>query len=341
MSSDQQTARKPYEIFPCNSASEFIALLRPSHRLWLEGNSRCNWIFRGQQDAALDLTPTAWRGSAKTHPLRRKIDEELADETALRNYAGAAQVAYRVHEAEYLRAVIGQRLFEYRAVWEFIEGIDRLGFPIPGGILSFPNWTEDIFDAQQTFYRGHSTFHPAFALARHHGVSSRLLDWTVNPLFAAFFASEPSDVKLSDRIAVWACRGSIRSKRGRPPLRIYVVERSSIGFVHAQEGLFLFIAGATPRYSPQLVWPRFEDCAEEGELRQVTLPKSQVPILRQLLAAEGINRPRLMPTHDNVADWLNKHWESLSLASPASERQEAASQTENSASAQNAAEDDK
>jgi len=310
----------PYQIVPCDRASDFVALLRPSNPMWLEDNaSRCNWVFRGQPDAALDLTPTAWRESAKSLPLRRKVAEQLANEDALRNAVTRARLGYRPEHAEYFRGVICQRVFEYQAVWEFVQGIDLLGFPIPGGVRSFPNWTQDIFETEQVLNYGHTTFHPAFALARHHGMPSRLLDWTANPLFAAFFASEESDISLSDRIAVWACRTPVRSKQGKPRLLVYSVERSSIGFVHAQEGVFLFIAGANREYSPVHGWPKFEDCAEEGELRQVTLPKANVAELRRLLAAENVIRPKLMPTHDNVADWLNRHWESLSIASTENE----------------------
>jgi hypothetical protein len=310
----RQPERESFETLPCERATEFIALLRPTNPQWLaERDARCNWIFRGQPDAVVDLTPTAWRASALTHPLRRQIDGELAKEGVLQNYAQQAQLSFRANDADFLRAVIGQRLFEYTVVQEFIAGIDHLGLPIPGGASSLPAWTEDIFDVQQTFFRGRTTFHPAFALARHHRMPSRLLDWTANPLVAAFFASEPCDpaLALSDSVAVWACNRNVQSERGRPPVLLYVPERSAIGFLHAQDGLFTFIARASSHFHPTRGWPRFEDCAIPKDLVKVTLPKSEIPNLRRLLSAEGINRPKLMPTHDNVAAWLNQQWEGL------------------------------
>jgi FRG domain len=227
----------------CKSASEFIALLRPSNPRWLApGDSRCSCIFRGQTDAAFDLTPTAWRPRALTHPLRQQIDAELSNESVLRQHVEQTEGLTYSAAASWIRPVFVQRLFEYRVVQEFIAGVDRLGWPIPGGAFSFPNWYEDILDSRQSFYRGATSFHPAFALARHHGMPSRLSDWTKNPLTAAFFPSEQSEVELSDRIAVWAYRvskGRGHLPPGRPQLRVLEVERSNIGFLHAQEGLFL------------------------------------------------------------------------------------------------------
>jgi hypothetical protein len=204
--------------------------------------------------------------------------------------------------------VLAQRLFEYQAVQEFIKAIDRLGLPIPGGAFAFPKWSDDLLELQQSFWQGATTFHPAFALARHHGMPSRLSDWTENPLTAAFFASEPSERSLSDRLAVWAYDTLSESPQGRPRVRTFLVERSSIGFLHAQEALFLYIPGGNSLYSRHGRWPSFEESAAEEALVKLTLPKSEIPQLRRLLAAEGIDRPRLKPPHDHVADWLNEQW---------------------------------
>ena len=286
-------------VLRCDNASDFLAMLRPSNPRWLAPSaSRCDWIFRGESDSAFDLVPTAWRTATLSHPLRRQIDAELADEPTYRSYFDKTALP-RASDGPQLKALIAQVLFEWRVVWEFIEGIDRLGLPVPGGAFSFPLWSDDILQFRWYFERL-QPFHPTVALARHHGLPARILDWTANPLTAAFFAAQPSEATKPGEIAVWAYNTKAVSPKGTPRLLTYVVERANVGFLHAQEGLFLHIAGANQHFLSQGCWPGIKDSAAASSLIKLVLPKSKILELRRQLAAEGVRLPKLCPTHDNV-----------------------------------------
>jgi len=241
--------------------------------------------------------------------LRKQIDAELEDEATYRFRLDETKVPASVDDVQF-KALIAQRLFEYRIVWEFIEGIDHLGLPVPGGAFSFPKWSDDIMEIQWVFGRSRP-FHPAVALARHHGLPARILDWTTNPLTAAFFAAKPNEALNPGDIAIWAYNATAVSPRGTPRLLVHVVERSNVGFLHAQEALFLHIADANSHFASRGRWPRIEDSAAADSLVKITLPKCGIPELRRQLAAEGITLPKLCPTHDNVVAALNQYWEGL------------------------------
>jgi hypothetical protein len=290
------------------AAAELVALLRRSHSRWLAPASRgSSWVFRGESDAAFDLEPTAWRKSALSHPVRKRIEAELVEERMYRWRIGQVNFPGQAEQQPFLRDVIAQRLFEHSVVWEFIQGVDHLGLPIPGGTSTFPKWSYDLME-DQWLYQEKPRFHPAIALARHHGIPARILDWTRNPLIAAFFAADLDQADEPGEIAIWAYNTASICPSGLPRILVHAVDRFDVGFLHAQEALFLYISEANQHYLASGQWPQFKTCAVEGSLIQLTLPKTAIRELRRLLVAEGVNLPRLCPTHDNVVRSLNEDW---------------------------------
>jgi hypothetical protein len=147
-----------------------------------------------------------------------------------------------------------------------------------------------------------------------------LLDWTHNPIYAAFFAAQ-SDSTMTGDICVWALDTEKVLGMAAPSCRLTVqaAPRSKIGFLHAQEGLFSSIRDADKWYALQGRWPNVEEMAPDGSLRQLLLAASQVPELRRLLLAEGVTLAHLMPTHDNVTKTLQDIWTLAAQHSKASE----------------------
>jgi hypothetical protein len=190
-----------------------------------------------------------------------------------------------------------QRGVERAAVSEFSRLADELGLRVTDIYSNVDPNSEDPT--------------PPEALAQHHRVPTRLLDWTHSPYVAAYFAAEESG---ADQLAVWAlhtrCLGRL--------LGSYQAPRSSHQFQHAQHGLFVWVNdGLQEGYlSRQGRWPTIDEAIlhrgrrEVGpSLRKVMLPRSEVQELRRLLWRERITRAHLMPTYDNVRDTLLGYWQ--------------------------------
>jgi hypothetical protein len=286
-----------FETINTTSAAEFLSLLRRSNPYWLnEDGWTSNWIFRGQYDANWPLVPAAWR-VRDGHPLFQGCAREVNDEhidSIIGRYPGS--------DRERARRVAAQAWFESRSVSHFASMVDELGFPVPGHDTPMCERIRDAFE-QSEF----GNIHPVAALARHHGAAVRLLDWTYNPIVAAFFATTKSDTdKQSEKIAVWAVNRRYMSVHGT--CTWFTAPRSQIGFLRAQEGLFTHIRNAGGFYLEHGRWPAFEEKLHWDGIRKVTLPAEHVPQLQKMLWLERVSCAHLMPTHDNITKALQENW---------------------------------
>jgi hypothetical protein len=172
-------------------------------------------------------------------------------------------------------------------------------------------------DALRAWFHGNINEADAsvFAIAQHHGVPTGFLDWTYNPLVAAFFAAEPlAEAKAAEgEIAVWAIRSGL-FRQDRNDVRRLTVTPRAVPFLDAQRGLFTWSPSAhgiflnTGRYAPFdfLLGSAVSatDRISYPLLRKVTLPAVLATQLLKLLAREEVTRAHLMPTFDNVAATL-------------------------------------
>ncbi len=300
------------------SAEEFFDLLRLTNSVWNIGipgdtnwQSRETWTFRGQCDATWQLVPSAFRDSTILgfKPSSGKPPEEPLE---------------RKNE-------------ERRALVDFLFIADRVGLRVPGDgqhfrVPQLPGHPERVPLDDWPWEFALETL----AIGQHHGVPTRLLDFSHTPLVAAFFAcydawEEMGKPKLtarldSDRrVALWAVHLPLifrsvahATKCGLSPRLILVTAPRALNtFLHQQDGFFIVDLAAD-----QHDYPPLERAIEDVQstmvsaghdqfagdvLVKIELEWSHVPRALAHFWNEFYSMARVEPTYDMVVKALEDH----------------------------------
>lgn len=177
-----------------STAEDFMDFLLP----WSEqhkGIDLKDYIFRGQRNAEHGLIPFALRESER-EGMRKKMN-----------------IFLEAHP-EHTNSPCILALVEYQLIRDFYRQSDMHGLPVPLSktlrnlhykkteFATMANWIEDAVWLPDDMLE-------AAALAQHYGIPTRLLDWSYNPLVAAFFATLPklegpqSGFKRDGRFCIW------------------------------------------------------------------------------------------------------------------------------------------
>lgn len=274
----------PIKELKASSLDEFWDIISPVGELVRNMQSP---IFRGQGDSAWLLSPVIFR---------RQVESKYKSKVL--EYSQTEQIV----------------LFEYLMLCGFLNSLDDIGLAVPNDSLEFRELMS--FENFSVRYGTDGTGWPSkeyfsfLAMAQHHGIPTRLLDWTRQPFVAAYFAASQALglEEISDRLSVWIVDANSLYVFG-DELECVSVPGSTSYNLSSQKGVFLVNRQKNNMYRhspflPGLLENSINQLFEGSEscmVYKVTLPAIKAGDLLFRCFKFGFSAATLFPGFDGAA----------------------------------------
>jgi len=266
--------------YDCESLDEFWNCISPIGNIF--GSPISKFIYRGQSNSDWSLSPQVYR---------KDIIEK-----------------YQVGMIGSSTDHIDQTFFEWRLLESFVHHCDLRGLSIPGDSMDFreyfslPNIMIINGIGNQSWPQ--NPVLPLMAMAQHHGVPTRLLDWSSNAMIACYFAAigavNDEHPKKDKKIAVFGF--TFNPHRKDAGYRYIHVPGSTSPNLSAQGGSFVLVYNNGYRGEEFSIGTSLEpSLTHTDSLIKITLPIQLAGELLMRCHKFGVSAASVFPGYDGVA----------------------------------------
>jgi hypothetical protein len=296
------------ERYNFDNPDELYSHLRLSNfGVWgIDGRSR--WVFRGQACTDWQYLPSAWRHTAQnylepwmttaTHIIRKRLSR-------IKNVGSKYFDFSSIDVDHYVRAR-AQAVSELQAIQQFSK-LRTLNFAAdPWRLQNYDFLSDAHFDQPDHDFPQYLA-EDITALAQHHGVPTRLLDWSEDPLVALAFCV--FDIEQSDVDAELCALDSMSLKvpqdtRGTftPFVWKFKCNPTHNAFSFSQKSFHTYIQYAEIYYVEHGCWPDHLELGfvQGAAIRKFAIPKDWKRHLARKLWSDGYDPVSLLPNLDGV-----------------------------------------